>query len=64
MVKMIRPFCWDQNFDPKALSAPALGLYIREETLKMCIKSEFKRIFSKLATNDQNDEAFLLTLKF
>ena len=25
MVKVIKPFCWDQNFDPKALSAPAPG---------------------------------------
>ena len=30
----------------------------------MCINSQFKGIFSKLATNDQNDMAFLLTLKF
>ena len=28
---------------------------------KMCIKSEVEEIFSKLATNDQSDEAFLLT---
>ena len=26
MVKMIRSFCWDQNFDPKGLSALAPGL--------------------------------------
>ena len=30
----------------------------------MCIKSEFKGIFSELATNDQNDKAFLLTSGF
>ena len=32
MVKAIKPFCWDQNFDPKALSAPTPGLYTREKT--------------------------------
>ena len=65
MVKVIKPFCWNQNFDPKALSAPAPGLYTRKKKhYKVCIKSEFKGIFSKLATNDQNDKAFLLTLKF
>ena len=56
MVKVIKPFCWDQNFDPKALSVPAPGLYTREKTLN--------GIFSKLAANDQNDKAFLLTFKF
>ena len=64
MVKVIKPYCWDQNFDPKALSAPTPGLYTHEKTLKNVYKSEFKGIFSKLATNDQNDKAFLLTLKF
>ena len=32
MGKVIRPFCWHQNFVPWGLSAPALGLYT-------CIKS-------------------------
>ena len=31
--------------------------------LKICIKSDFKVIFLKLATNGQNDKAFLLTSK-
>ena len=31
---------------------------------KMCIKPEAEEIFLKLATNDQSDEAFLLTSKF
>ena len=63
MVKVITPFCWDQNFEPKSLSVPVLGLYTREKTLKMCIKSEFKGIFSELATNDQNDKAFFVDIK-
>ena len=45
MVKVIKLYCWDQNFDPKALSAPAPGLYTHEKTLKMCIKSEFSKGF-------------------
>ena len=63
-------FCWDQNVDAKALSVPAPGLYTREK--KKNIKNMYKiRVqscsfffFSQLATNDQNDKAFLLTLKF
>ena len=31
---------------------------------KKCIKSDFKEIFFKLATNDQSDKIFLLTSKF
>ena len=36
MIKVIKPFCWDQNFDPKALSAPAPGG--TEKTLKNVYK--------------------------
>ena len=31
---------------------------------KNCIKSDFKQIFLKLATNDRSDKMFLLTSKF
>ena len=31
---------------------------------KNCIKSDFKEIFLKLATNDRSDKMFLLTSKF
>ena len=31
---------------------------------KKCIKSDFKEIFLKLATNDRSDKMFLLTSKF
>ena len=31
---------------------------------KNCIKSDFKEIFLKLATNDQSDKMFLLRSKF
>ena len=57
MVKVIKPFCLDHNFGPKALSAPAPGLYIHVKLIK-------KWIYSKLTTNDQNDKAFLLTQNF
>ena len=40
---MTKPFCWYQNFVHKGLSAPAPGLFTCGKTLKMCIKSEFKR---------------------
>ena len=31
---------------------------------KICLKSDFKEIFLKLATNDRSDKMFLLTSKF
>ena len=38
MGKVIRPFCWHQNFVPWVLSAPTLGLYT-------CIKSWKKKMY-------------------
>ena len=61
MGKVIRPFCSHQNFVSKGLSAPALGLYTHIILLKMCLKSDFKEILLKLATNGQSEKAFLLT---
>ena len=63
MGKVTRPFCWHQNFVNKGLSAPAPGLYTCGKTKKMCIKSEFKEICLKLATNSRSDKGFLLTSK-
>ena len=41
------------------------AIYMHENIKKkICIKSDFKVIFLKLATNSQNDKAFLLTSKF
>ena len=54
---VIRAFCWHQNFVPKGLSVPALGLY-------MCLKWYFKEIVLKLATNGQSDKGILLTSTF
>ena len=33
------------------------------KSLKMCLKSDFKEIYLKLATNGQSDKAFLFTSK-
>ena len=63
MGKVTRLFCWHQDFVHKGLSAPASGLYTCGKTLKMCIKSEFKEVCLKLATNGQSDKGFLLTSK-
>ena len=42
MVKVIKPFCLDQNFDPKALPAPALELYTCEKNIKKCVSVDIK----------------------
>ena len=64
MGKVIKNFCWHQNFVPKGLSVPALGLYICIKSFKMCLKSYFKEIVLKLAANGQSDKGFLLTSTF
>ena len=64
MGKVVRNFCWHQNFVPKGLSVPALGLYTCVKSFKMCLKSYLKEIVLKLATNGQSDKGFLLTSTF
>ena len=56
-----RPFCCHQTFAPNGLSAPARGY--THMVKKMYIKSDFKAIFFKPATNGQSDKGFLLTSK-
>ena len=63
MRKMIRPFWWHQNLVPWGLSAPALGLHVFNHEKKICIKSDFKDVFFKLATNEWSDKTYLLTSK-
>ena len=63
MGKVTRLFCWHQDFVHKGLSVPASGLYTCGKALKMCIKSEFKEICLKLATNGRSGKGFLLTSK-
>ena len=64
MGKVMKNFCWHQNFVPKGLSVPALGLYTCIKSFKMCLKSYFKEIVLKLATSGQGDKGFLLTSTF
>ena len=64
MGKVIRNFCWHKNFVTKRLSVPALGLYTCINSFKMCLKSYFKDIVLKLATNGQSNKGFLLTSTF
>ena len=64
MGKVIRAFCWHQKFIPKGLSALAPGLYTYIKSLKIWLKSYFKEIVLKLATNRQSDKGFLLTSTF
>ena len=40
------------------------AIYMYKFKKKNCIKSDFKEIFLKLATNDRSDKMFLLTSKF
>ena len=48
MGKVIRPFCWHENFVPLGLCAPALGLYTCIKSWKKLYKSDFKDIFLNL----------------
>ena len=45
MGKVIRPFCWHQNFDPGWLSTPALGLYTCIKSWKILYKIRLQRFF-------------------
>ena len=63
MAKVIRPFCWHQNFVPWGLSALSRSYIHILNHEKNCIKSDFKDIFFKLATNEWSGKTFLLTSK-
>ena len=63
MRKVIRPFWWHQNLVPWGLSAPALGLHVFNHEKKNCIKSDFKDVFFKLATNEWNDKTLSVDIK-
>ena len=64
MGKEKRPFCCHQNFVPSVFSAPARAYIHVEKHEETCIKSDFKEIDSKFATNGQSDKGFLLTSTF
>ena len=63
MRKVIKPFWWHQNLVPWGLSAPVLGLHDFNHEKKICIKSDFKDVFFKLATNEWSEKTYLLTSK-
>ena len=63
MTGMTKGSCWHQNFVPKGLSAPALGLYTFIKSWKKLYKI-IQRVFLKLVANDLSDKRFLLTSKF
>ena len=52
------------KFRPLGLFALTCGYIHLLNHEKMCLKSEGEEILFKLATNDHNDESFLLTSKF
>ena len=67
--KVIRPFCWHQNFVRWGLSTPVPGLYTCfKSSKKKKKKKKMYRIrpttFFKLATNGWSARTFLLTSKF
>ena len=63
MGKVIMPFCWHPNFVPwGCLPLPRGYIHVLNHKTN-CIKSDFKGIFLKLASNEWNDKTFLLTLK-
>ena len=61
-----KTFLLTKKFCPLGTVCPWPGaIYMYKITKKKkCIKSDFKAIFLKLATNDRNDKMFLLTSKF
>ena len=51
MSKVTRSFCWHHNFVPWGAVCSCHGLYTCIKSWKKCIKSDFKEISLKLATN-------------
>ena len=64
MTEVTRGFCWHQHFVPRGCLPLTCGYIHLLNHEKMCIKSEVEEILFKLATNDNSDEAFLLTSNF
>ena len=62
MDRVIRPFCWHQNFVCWGLSWPRLYTCIKswKKLYKIRLQRDF---FYKLATNEWSDKTFLLTSK-
>ena len=59
-----KAFLLTSEFCPQRVVCPYPGaIYMWKNIKKMCIKSEFKEICLKLATNGRSDKGFLLTSK-
>ena len=62
MTEVTRSFCWHQKICPLGAVCPLPQGYIHVlNHEKKCIKSDFKDISLKLATNKKRDKTFLLT---
>ena len=64
MTEVTRGSCWHQNFIPKELSAPSMGIYTCIKSWKKLYKIIQRVFFLKLVANDLSDKRFLLTSKF
>ena len=65
MTEVTRCSCWYQNFVPKGLTAPALGLCTCVISWKKMYKIRLQSDFVfKLVANNQSDKKFLWTSKF
>ena len=59
-----KAFLLTSNLCPQGVVYPyPRAIYMWKKTLKMCIKSEYKEICLKLATNGRSDKGFLMTSK-
>ena len=63
MTEVTKGFCWHQNFVPWGLSVTDLWLYTFIKSWIDVYKIRSEEIFFRDATNDQNDEAFLVAIK-
>ena len=57
MGKVIRLFCWHQNLSRRGCLPLPEAIYMSKIMKKFGVKSDFKEIFLKLATNDWSDRA-------
>ena len=64
MGKVIRPFCWHQNFVPKGLSAPTLGLYTCIKSWKNVYKIRLQRDVFETCNKWAKWESLSVDIKF
>ena len=59
-----KAFLLTSNFCPQVVVCPCPEAIYMYKIIKTCIKSIFKEIYLKLATNGQSDKTFLFTSTF